>query len=71
MAVTRDNGLTFDAGEFVTALWRSTEQDDADVYFMADPPLAGDRVRLTLSEDGDPRVVIGLGLTEYTFTPTK
>ncbi len=71
VAVTRDNGLTFDAGEFVTALWRSTEQDDADVYFMADPPLAGDRVRLTLSEDGDPRVVIGLGLTEYTFTPTK
>ncbi|MBK9124380.1 MAG: beta-lactamase family protein [Chloroflexi bacterium] len=71
LTVTDDNGVTFDAGEFVTALWRSTEQDDPEVYFMADPPLTGDRVRLALGEDGDPRVVVGLGLTEYVFTLTK
>lgn len=71
LTVTSDNGVMLDTGEFVTALWRSTEQDDPEVYFMADPPLTGDRVRLTVGEDGDPRVVVGLGLTEYTFTLTK
>jgi CubicO group peptidase (beta-lactamase class C family) len=79
-----DDALYFDVGEFrmeVRALPAEEEADEAngtdeadgpgDVnYVIYDPPFAGTPVRFEMGEDGEPSVVFGAVVDEYTFTPT-
>jgi CubicO group peptidase (beta-lactamase class C family) len=72
LALTLDDGRLFvDIGEFVTELLPKVDDDgNPDGFLTADPPLPGFAVRLEM--DGDsPTVILGEGLTEYTFTPTE
>lgn len=66
--------LFLDAGEFRTELLPVTEEDDPsvlDYYITLDPPVTGLPVRFTDADDGTPNVVLGEGVTEYTFTPAQ
>ncbi len=67
-----DGKLMADFGEFATAIVPFTdEKGEPDDYVMFDPPLAGTAIKLQQADDGTPNVVIGAGLTEYTFTPVE
>jgi CubicO group peptidase (beta-lactamase class C family) len=69
LAQDEDGTVTYDAGEFVSEVWVSADENTGDItYLLAEPPLAGERVQLTTAEDGTPTITIGVGLTEYVFT---
>lgn len=65
------SGAVVDFGEFVSTLVPfDTEAGERDGFMLADPPIAGLALRLVM--DGEtPTVVMGEGLTEYTFTPAE
>ncbi len=63
--------LIADVGEFATeVLPKLNDAGDPDGFLMVDPPVPGFAVRLELV-DGAPVVILGEGLTEYTFTPAE
>ncbi len=67
-----DGKLIADFGELVTSVAPKTnDKGEPDNYLFFDPPLAGTAVKLQMADDGTPNVVIGAGLTEYTFTPAE
>ncbi len=67
-----DGKLVADFGEFATSIRPKTDdKGEPDNYIFFDPPLAGYPLRLELADDGTPNVIIGLGLTEYVFTPVE
>lgn len=68
LAQDADGVVTYDAGEFISAVWENTDENTGEIrYLLAEPPLAGERVRLTTAEDGTPTITIGVGLNEYVF----
>jgi CubicO group peptidase (beta-lactamase class C family) len=61
-----------DAGEFVASLLPYQGEDAREnQYLMVDMALAGLGLRLVTAGDGEPTVVIGAGVNEYTFTPVE
>ena len=69
IAQDADGTVTYDAGEFVSDVWASADENTGEIsYLLAEPPLAGERVQLTTAEDGTPTITIGVGLAEYVFT---
>lgn len=69
LAQAEDGTVTYDAGEFVSDVWQTADENTGEIsYLLAEPPLAGERVQLTTAEDGTPTITIGVGLTEYVFT---
>jgi CubicO group peptidase (beta-lactamase class C family) len=69
LAQAEDGTVTYDAGEFVSDVWASADENTGEItYLLAEPPLAGERVQLTTAEDGTLTITIGVGLTEYVFT---
>lgn len=69
LAQDANGTVTYDAGEFASEVWASADENTGEItYLLAEPPLAGERVRLTTAEDGTPTITIGAGLVEYVFT---
>ena len=67
-----DGKLMADFGEFVTSIVPKTDdKGEPDNYVAFDPPLAGFPFKLQMTDDGTPNVIIGEGLTEYTFAPVQ
>ena len=67
-----DGKLMADFGEFITSVVPKTnDKGEPDNYVSFDPPLAGFPFRFETAADGTPNVIIGAGLTEYTFTPVQ
>jgi hypothetical protein len=59
--------LVLDVGEFAAEIRaRLTEEDEIE-YFTFDPPLAGIPLELGEDEDGQPVLILGVGVVEYTF----
>ncbi|MBZ0304101.1 MAG: beta-lactamase family protein [Anaerolineae bacterium] len=74
MVALEDGKLMADVGEFRTALLPVMKEDEPDVidYYMAiDPPLPWLKFRFEDSESGSLQIVVGEGVTEYTFTPVE
>ena len=68
--ILEDGRLYADVGEFRSELL--VKLDDAgepDGYITGDAPLAGLPVHLEMNDAGQPTVVLGAGVTEYTFLP--
>jgi CubicO group peptidase (beta-lactamase class C family) len=63
-----DGRLTMDVGEFVIEI-RSREEEDGDITYGAYTPsaVAGMPVELQEDEQGNPVVVFGVGVLEYTY----
>lgn len=64
--------LLFDAGEFQSALWLYTAEDqtidEGTVTFLFyDPPLTGSSLRFEPDADGVYQLTLGEGVNEYTF----
>jgi plasmid stabilization system protein ParE len=69
VTLNSDNtALLADIGEFVAEL-RPQLNDEGGVenYVMYNPPLAGLAVKLAEGDDGNPIIVVGAGVVEYTF----
>ena len=69
VTLNSDNtALVADIGEFIAEL-RPQLNDEGEVenYVMYSPPLAGLAVELAENDDGDPTIVVGTGVVEYTF----
>lgn len=64
--------LLLDAGEFQLEIhaFEGDEGEELD-YLTFTPPLAGLPVAFEMDAEGNPTVVLGTGLTEYTFTPAE
>lgn len=65
-----DGRLLMEAGEFVAEV--RPMLDDAgefDSYVFFDSPLAGTNLRLVENDAGQPTIVLGEGVVEYTFEP--
>jgi hypothetical protein len=61
--------LILDAGEFQTRLRPHTDDTGKqDGYIALDPPLQT-LYKFELGDDGTPKIVLGGGVVEYTFTP--
>ena len=65
--VDEDGTLFFDAGDWVTEI-RAYNADGAVNYTMYEMPLAGVDIRLEFDDNEAPIIVVGGGITEYTFT---
>lgn len=66
-----DSELILDAGEFQTTLWAVTSEDaEPNTYIMSNAPLPTTPVSLR-DEDGEPVVVVGQSIAEYTFTAAE
>ena len=64
----QDGQVRMDAGLFTaTLLWIPSEDDATTRFVLATPPLQGFPVVFTMT-DGTPRMTIGRGTFEYTFT---
>jgi aminopeptidase-like protein len=61
-----DNALMLDAGEFEFEI-RSRLDDGNVEYLTFTPPVEGIPVELGEDEAGNPRLVFGIGVVEYTF----
>jgi hypothetical protein len=60
--------LLMNAGEFSAHLRRRISEDDQPAtYTVTDVPLTGTPVRLAKDESGAPILILGEGVTEYTF----
>jgi hypothetical protein len=69
-----DGKLYLTVGDYRTEVLPVMEEDDpetVDRYIMMEPPLQGFALRFTEDEGGTVNVVLGEGVTEYTFTPTE
>jgi CubicO group peptidase (beta-lactamase class C family) len=65
---TAEEGLTMDAGEFVTALRPLTDAGAGEPNVVTfDPPLAGLPIELTTGDDGQPVAIIDIGADVYQF----
>lgn len=62
----QDQALLMDVGEFQTEL-RAREVEDEIRYLTFTPPIAGVPLEFTEDDEGNPIVVFGLGVAEYTF----
>jgi len=73
MVLTLEEGELFaDIGEFVTRIVPKTDDaGEPDGFVAFDPPVAGGAFRLEMDEAGNPVVILGEGLTEYTFELVK
>jgi CubicO group peptidase (beta-lactamase class C family) len=62
-----DGILTADAGEFQVEI-RATENDEGEIQYIAtSQPLAGLPIEFSGAEEGQPVIVLGTGVVEYTF----
>jgi hypothetical protein len=67
-----EEGFFIDAGEFVASLLPYKGEDAREnQYLMVDMALAGLGLRLVTDDDGEPTIVVGAGVNEYTFTPVE
>ena len=67
MALAWEEGrLMADVGEFQFEI-RAAEDEGEVEYFTFTPPVAGLPVEFAEDDDGNPTVVLGVGLVEYTF----
>ncbi len=55
----------------VLPLMKEDEPDVVDYYVTLEPPLAGLPLRFGTGDTGRQQVVLGYGVTEYTFTPLE
>jgi CubicO group peptidase (beta-lactamase class C family) len=63
--------LVLDVGEFAAEIRaRRTEEDEIE-YFTFDPPLTGIPLEFGEDDDGQPALVLGVGLVEYTFNQVQ
>jgi len=65
-----DDKLTLDAGEFAVEL-RSFETDSGETRYVSISPAWDFGFNFTEDDAGDPTIVLGAGLVEYTFTPVR
>ncbi|MCE7988423.1 MAG: class A beta-lactamase-related serine hydrolase [Caldilinea sp. CFX5] len=65
-----DSKLFLDAGEATVELraWVD-EQGQVEKYLIQTPPLVGIPVKFKADGSGSPRLILGNGVTRYTFTP--
>jgi hypothetical protein len=66
-----DGALIIDVGEFRTAVLPVMDEDDltqVDYYISVDPPMSGQQLQFEEGADGVIQMVLGSGVTEYTFT---
>src|SRR5690606_39133249 len=67
-----DGKLYLSAGSIRSEVLPVMEEDEPDVvdfYMTLDPPMPGLALRFVEAEDGSVNLVLGQGVTEYTFTP--
>ncbi len=64
-----DGKLILDVGEYRNEI-RALRDDGEIEYSTYSPPFAGLPIRFELDEDGNPTVILGIGLVEYTFHRT-
>lgn len=69
-----DDRLYLDTGEFRTELLPLVTEDNdnpqtVDAYILLDPPFLGYVIRFVTSEDGSINLILGEGVTQYTFVP--
>lgn len=50
---------------------KEDEPDVVDYYITLEPPLSGMQLRLGSDDTGKQQIVLGQGVTEYTFTPVE
>lgn len=68
MTMTLEDGKFYmDTGEFKTEILPYFDQDRSLTYFTVDPPLNGLPLELEEDDDGNPIIVLGSGVVEYTF----
>ena len=70
--LAEDGMLLFDAGEFQSALWLYTAEDQAAdegtaTFIFYDPPLTGSSLRFEPDADGVYQLTLGEGVNEYAF----
>ena len=63
----RDEQLILDVGEFETEVRARVDEEGAVKYLTFEPPLAGFPVEFEEGESGEPILVLGVGVVEYTF----
>lgn len=68
-----DNRLYLDTGEFRTELLPLVAADDdnpqsVEAYILLDPPFLGYAIRFVIGESDTTNLILGEGVTEYTFT---
>jgi CubicO group peptidase (beta-lactamase class C family) len=69
-----DGKLYLSAGSIrseVLPVMEEAEPDVVDFYMTLDPPMPGLALRFVETEDGSVNLVLGQGVTEYTFTPVE
>jgi CubicO group peptidase (beta-lactamase class C family) len=62
------NKLTVDAGEFVSELQKSVDENGKTVFLMLDPPVAGIGFEFQRDDGDNPILVIDIITDQYTFT---
>ncbi len=67
LMLSDDGVVILDAGEFTTAVWSGVNDEGEMFIFAYDPPLAGLGIDMEEDDDGNPVIIIGGGVTEYTF----
>ncbi len=73
LVMALENGeLVADIGEFATRIVPMTDEaGEPDGYVSFDPPIAGSAIRLEFDDAGAPLIILGEGVTEYTFVPVQ
>jgi CubicO group peptidase (beta-lactamase class C family) len=63
----QEERLVLDVGEFQTEVRARLDDEGAVKYLTFEPPLAGMPLELEEGEGGEPVLILGLGVVEYTF----
>ena len=63
----QDEALVLDVGEFQSEIRATVNEEGETNYLTFEPPLAGLPLEFSTNEAGDPVLVLGVGVVEYTF----